>query len=169
MTLCILNMFSIIKTRFHTVFLLIQQSCVAKGIGKNFKWVQWTCCNLSVHSCYFSGEIWNQRRSRQGSVSSGRATFPALSRVPLPLITCLIDTLVFFISLCSFQLQAFAYAVPSVWNAVPLPVPPPLPSSSFSQLTDLSFQATCEGRPSSSPSQGQVPVPCILSHSGFPS
>lgn len=85
MALSILNMFSIIETLFHTVFLLIQQSWVPKGIGKNIKWVQWTCCNLSVHSHYFSGDIWNQRRSLQGSASSGCATFPALSWVPLPL------------------------------------------------------------------------------------
>lgn len=47
--------------------------------------------------------------------------------------------------------------------SVLLPVPPPLPSSSFTQFIDLSFSASSEGRPSSSPSHSQVPVPsCIL-------
>lgn len=102
MALSILNMFSIIESLFHTVFLLIQQSWVAKGIGKNIKWVQWTCCNLSVHSYYFLGEMWNQRRSRQGSGLCGCATFPALSWVPLPLITCRIDMLAFFLHFIVF-------------------------------------------------------------------
>lgn len=54
-------------------------------------------------------------------------------------------------------------------SSIPTSCPSTPPSSSFTQLTDFSFSASCEGRPSPTahppPSQGQVPVPYAISYS----
>lgn len=168
MALSVLNMFSIIETLFHTVFLLIQQSWVAMGIAKNIKRVQWTCCNLSVLSHYFSGDIWNQRHSRQGSASSGGATFPALSWVPLLLITCLIDTSAFFLHFIVFFPTSDLFICCSLCLECCSPACPCTPT--FIKLSSTYRpQLSCHlwGEAFLIPSPGQVPVPYVLSHSSL--
>lgn len=151
-------MCSILKILFYTVVTppphthtscpLIHQSQEAKGNGKNIKWVQWTCCNLSGHSCCFLGEVWNPKCRLQCLAS--------LTVTPLELYLGIkIHSTSYYMSSEHFGLLArlrnivffpssdFAYFVPSAWNAPLIPASCPSTPTFIKLHSTHRFQPQC--------------------------